>query len=72
LLRSKPEERVSEIMVTRLITVGPDDDLGEVAETFQKYSILGCPVVDAEMRMMGVILLKHAFDELLPEFRREA
>jgi hypothetical protein len=27
--------------------------------------------VDEEKRMIGVILIKHAFDELLPEFRRE-
>lgn len=72
LLRSKSDEHVAEIMETRLITVGPDDELSEVAETFQKYSLLGCPVVDEDMKMMGVILLKHAFDELLPEFRREA
>ena len=43
-----------------------------MAEAFQKYSFLACPVVDEGMHMMGVILVKHAFDDLLPEFRREA
>jgi hypothetical protein len=28
-------------------------------------------VVDPEGRMLGVILIKHAFDELLPHFKRE-
>jgi magnesium transporter len=72
LFRAKSDQAVSEIMETRLVTVKPEDEPKEVAEVFQKYSFLGCPVVDPEGKMMGVILIKHAFDELLPEFRREA
>jgi CBS domain-containing protein len=72
LLRAWSGEKLTEIMTTRLVTVGPDAGYGEVAETFLKYSFLATPVVDEEGRMMGVILLKHAFDELLPDFRREA
>ena len=72
LLRARPEQRVDEIMETRLVTVKPTEGVKEVAETFQKYSFLGCPVIDDEGRMMGVILLKHAVDDLLPEFKREA
>ncbi len=72
LFRSRPDQAVAEIMETRLVTVEPEEEPKEVAEVFQKYSFLGCPVVDPEGRMMGVILIKHAFDELLPEFRREA
>jgi magnesium transporter len=72
LLRARPEQRVEEIMEQRLVTVKPTDGVKEVAETFQKYSFLGCPVIDDEGRMMGVILLKHAVDDLLPEFKREA
>jgi magnesium transporter len=72
LFRARPDQPVSEIMEMRLVTVTPEEELKEVAEVFQKYSFLGCPVVDPDGRMMGVILIKHAFDELLPEFRREA
>jgi Mg/Co/Ni transporter MgtE len=72
MLRARPEQLLEEIMETRLVTVRPEQELKEVAELFQKYSFLGCPVVDEEMRMMGVILIKHAFDDLLPEFKREA
>jgi CBS domain-containing protein/sporulation protein YlmC with PRC-barrel domain len=72
LLRVGPEERIGDIMETRLVTVRPEDSPRTVAEVFQKYSFLACPVVDAGMHMMGVILIKHAFDDLLPEFQREA
>ena len=72
LFRARPEQPVAEIMETRLVTVKPEEEPKEVAEVFQKYSFLGCPVVDRRGRMLGVILIKHAFDELLPEFRREA
>lgn len=71
LFRAKPDDLVAEIMEKRLITLPMEGELEEIADMFQKYSLLGCPVVDEESRMMGVILLKHAFDELLPEFRRE-
>jgi len=72
LMRAQPEQRVEEIMEKRLVTVTPEQELQEIAEVFQKYSFLGCPVVDADTRMLGVILIKHAFDDLLPEFKREA
>lgn len=72
LLRNESETKVAEIMETRLVTVRSEDEPKEVAELFQKYNFLGLPVVDEEMRVMGVILIKHAFDELLPDFRREA
>ncbi len=68
---SRPEQKVEEIMEKRLVTLAAGEELDEIAETFQKYHFLGCPVVDAESKMIGVILIKHAFDELLPEFRRE-
>ncbi|MDM7914589.1 MAG: magnesium transporter [Candidatus Eisenbacteria bacterium] len=71
LLRAQAADKVADIMERRLVTVGPDEHRREVAEVFQKYSFLGCPVVDEEMRMIGVVLIKHAFDELLPDFRRE-
>jgi magnesium transporter len=71
LFRSLPGQPVKEIMETRLVKVEPGVEPGDVAEIFQKYSLLGCPVVDGEGRMLGVILMKHAFDELLPHFKRE-
>ena len=71
LFRASPETSVAEIMEKRLVTVSMGEEIEEIADIFQKYSFLGCPVVDEELRMIGVILIKHAFDELLPEFRRE-
>ncbi len=72
LLGASPARPVEDIMEQRLVTVTPDEGLKEVAEQFQKYSFLGVPVIDADGRMMGVILFKHAVDDLLPEFKREA
>ncbi len=71
LFRAEPARPVREIMETRLVKVEPAVEPDEVAEVFQKYSLLGCPVVDEDGRMLGVILIKHAFDELLPHFKRE-
>ena len=58
LLRSAPETRVADIMEPRLVTVGAEEEAREIAEVFQKYSFLGCPVIDEEGRMLGVILIQ--------------
>lgn len=71
LLRAEPEDKLSEILQPRLITVHPDTPISEVAELFLRYSFLTLPVVDEENRQKGVVSLKHAFDELLPYFYRQ-
>jgi magnesium transporter len=72
LLRARADQRVDEFMEPRLVSARPDQGVKEVAELFQKYSFVSCPVIDDQGRMMGVILFKHAADDLLPHLKREA
>lgn len=71
LLSAAPEEKVSEILQPRLITIHPDTPTSEIAELFLRYNFLALPVVDETNHMKGVVSLKHAFDELLPSFYRQ-
>ena len=47
--------RVSEIMTTPLISVGPHAQLKEVAQLLVKHRITGVPVVDAAGALMGIV-----------------
>jgi magnesium transporter len=71
LLQAEPQEKLSQVLQARLISVHPDTPISEVAELFLRYDFLTLPVVDEEDRQKGVVSLKHAFDELLPYFYRQ-
>jgi CBS domain-containing protein len=47
--------RVQEIMVTDVVTVGPETPLKEVAATLLSRGISGVPVVDAGRRVLGIV-----------------
>jgi magnesium transporter len=70
LLMANPQDKLTQVLQPRLITVLPDTPVSEVAEIFLRYNFLTLPVVDEETRLKGVVSIKHAFDELLPYFYR--
>lgn len=46
---------VSSAMTDTVITVGPDDDVTEVAQLMIERGMSGCPVVDEDGKLVGVI-----------------
>jgi CBS domain-containing membrane protein len=56
-----------DIMVTRVITVSPEDSLMEVVETMSRNRVSGVPVVDADRGVLGVISEKDILFQLLGE-----
>jgi len=46
---------VSSAMTDTVITVGPDDDVNEVAQLMIERGMSGCPVVDEDSKLVGVI-----------------
>ena len=46
---------VSSAMTDTVITVGPDDDVNEVAQLMIERGMSGCPVVDEDGKLVGVI-----------------
>ena len=67
LLCSDDETRISDIMEENVISVGTHDDQEEVAQMFTKYNFLALPVVDTELRMVGIITFDDAMDVLEEE-----
>ena len=67
LLAQDDEMRISEIMLTNLISVTTHTDQEEVARMFSKYNFLALPVVDGENRMVGIVTFDDAMDVIEEE-----
>src|SRR5258706_13736586 len=67
LMLHKPEERVGDFMRKEFSFVGPSTDQEEVARMAQKYRIRAVPVVDAEMKMLGVVTLQDIVEVIQQE-----
>lgn len=60
---------VSSAMTDTVITVGPDDDVNEVAQLMIERGMSGCPVVDEEGKLVGVIT-KVQISKLVDRFEK--
>jgi CBS domain-containing protein len=58
---------VSSAMTDTVITVGPDDDVTEVAQLMIERGMSGCPVVDEDGKLVGVIT-KTQISKLVDRF----
>lgn len=67
LVTSRPNQVVSDIMLTELITVLPDTDQEDVAELVSRYDVVAIPVVDAQLRMLGVVEVDDVVDVIREE-----
>jgi magnesium transporter len=68
LLAARPEEHVSEVMQTDLVTVPEKMDQEEVSRLFATYRYIAFPVVDEQGHMKGVVTL----DDIVDVVREEA
>ena len=77
IVTAKPAAALKDVGEDRLITLFPDTPVREVAQIFEKYGFLFLPVVeregeeDAPRRMLGVVGLQHALDEIREHFGQE-
>jgi Mg/Co/Ni transporter MgtE len=66
LLVASAQQRLSEIQMSRLITVKLDAREGEVVELLTKYGFRALPVVDDQDRLKGAIRLRSVLEILAP------
>lgn len=67
LLTSGDNRVIEEIMETNLIYVNTHDDQEEAAALINKYNIIAVPVVDNDMRMVGIVTVDDAIDVIEEE-----
>jgi len=66
LLTAAPQQPLSEIQSSRLITVNLDADEDEVVELLTKYGFRALPVVDDQNRLKGAVRLRAVLEILAP------
>jgi len=67
LMLHKPEEPIGNFMRKEISFVGPETDQEEVARMAQKYRIRAVPVVDAHLKMLGVVTLQDIVEVIQQE-----
>lgn len=71
LVIAKPETALDEISTKELITVHPDLDQEECAQTIAKYDLLAIPVVDEQGIILGVVTVDDAMDVMEEEHEED-
>lgn len=64
LLLADENELIRDIMEPNVISVSTVEDTEVVTDLFQKYDFLALPVVDGEGRLVGIITVDDAIDEM--------
>jgi magnesium transporter len=65
LIISEPETQLGTIMNRKLIYVCDRDPINSLVEIISKYSLLAIPVVDQDMKMLGIVIIDDVVYELL-------
>lgn len=61
------EQQISDFMETELVVVKTNDDQEVIANIFKKYDFLSLPVVDNELRIVGIITIDDVVDVIEEE-----
>ncbi len=64
---AEEDDKIGDIMETNLIYVDTHEDKEVVAQMFRKYDFLAIPVVDREMRLVGIVTFDDAMDVIQEE-----
>ena len=67
LIIAEPDTKLEDLMQTRILSVSPQDSDREVAEIVNKYNLLAIPVVDDNLKMLGIITVDDVLEMLVPD-----
>lgn len=71
LLLASPEDTIDSVMEDRVIFATTDEDREEVALKFEKYGFISLPVVDKELRLVGIVTVDDAIGVLKEEVEED-
>ena len=67
LVQAPPQREIADLMIPDPVSVTPDADQEEVAQTVARYDLLAVPVTDVDGRMLGVITVDDVIDVITEE-----
>jgi len=66
ILLAEPDMKISEVMISPVITIDIMEEEEEVARKIAKYNLLALPVVEDENKLKGIVTVDDAIDIVLP------
>jgi len=66
LVFAEPQAKVSDFMITRIISIDIAEKQEEIAHLVAKYDLLALPVVNSENQLQGIVTADDALDKILP------
>jgi len=67
LIIAEPDAKLEDLMQTRILSVSPRESDRDVAEIVNKYNLLAIPVVDDNLKMLGIITVDDVLEMLVPD-----
>jgi magnesium transporter len=67
LLLADADDKVEDVMFSRVIAVPVDMDQEDVADVIQKYDFIAIPVVDDQKRLLGIVTIDDIMDIVIEE-----
>lgn len=67
LLTSRPEQKITEVMVSKPVSVHVSDSAREVAYIIDKYNFLAVPVIDQNKVLQGIITIDDVLSLVISE-----
>jgi Mg/Co/Ni transporter MgtE len=64
---ANPQATLSDLMDSRVISVGLEEEKEEIATRFAKYGFKAIPVVDETNHIKGVITFKNLLEVVAPQ-----
>ncbi len=71
LLVNDPERHVAQVMVNDPVSFGPDEDVHEAAQAFERYDLISAPVVDGSGKLIGRLTIDEMVDLIREESETE-
>ncbi|MBQ4815623.1 magnesium transporter [Bacillus pumilus] len=67
LILGEPDEKVQDLMFTRVIAVGAFQDQEEIAKLIERYDFLAIPVVEENNVLVGIVTVDDIIDVVIQE-----
>jgi magnesium transporter len=64
ILLNEPEQRVADVMVTKVVRFAPDDDASDASMAFERYDLVSAPVLNARGKLLGRLTVDSVMDYL--------
>jgi magnesium transporter len=71
LIVAEPETNLDQIMNRKIVYAYDQDNINSLVEIISKYSLLAVPIVDQEMKMLGIVIIDDVVFEILKSKKRK-